>query len=148
MVGHFLQNNRRNRSSLSQPANTTADLNETPNNISSASTSTSSSNSSTDYSTIPLNGHLHSTHYPQATIAPETAMNMNGSNNFGYNVNGSGGNNNNPNNTVNTNGNHKHQQKAMKINPLHSGSSSAQYTPPQNLTAEAVAALPPPGASR
>jgi hypothetical protein len=150
MVSHFLQPNRRNRSSLSQPANTAVDLNGTA-NISSASTSTSSGISSTNSSVHPTDGNFQTTRHYHATIDASAAMSMsnssNSNNNFGYNVNNVGSvNGSNANNTVNnSNGNHLHQQTGMKTNATYDGAPPAHYTPPQHLTAEAVAALPPPG---
>jgi hypothetical protein len=144
MVGHYLQPNRRNRSSLSQPANTAVDLNGTA-NISSASTSTSSVISSTNSSVHPTDGNFQTTRHHHATIDASAAMSMSNSNTFGYNVNGGNVNGTNANNTVNINGNHLHQQTGMKTNATYDGSPPAHYMPPQNLTAEAVAALPPPG---
>ena len=145
MVGHFLQPNRRNRSSLSQPASTTADLNGTV-NISSASTSASSSVSSSNSSVLPTDANFHTAHHQHTTIDASVAMNTSNSNSFGYNVNGGNINNINANNTINNiNGGHLHPQVGIKSNAGYDASPSARYTPPQNLTAEAVAALPPPG---
>ena len=142
MVGHFLQQNRRNQSSLSQSANTNPDFSN--GNISTASTSASSSFSSTNSG--PIDANLRSNHqqYQNATIYADAAMSS--SNGYGYNGNGGGSN-------SATNGSHPHhqhypqqQQMGMKSNNGHEGYPPAHYTPPQNLTAEAVAALPPPGA--
>ena len=158
MVGHFLQPNRRNRSSLSQHSNTSANANGTA-NISSATSNTGSISSNSGI--LPAGGP-HATHHNHATIDANVAMSTSSSN-FGYNVNG-GSMNNNANNNVNMNGNHPchqhlNQHGAMASsshypmahqaasNTTYDVSPSMHYTPPQNLTAEAVAALPPPGPS-
>lgn len=147
MVGHFLQQNRRTQSSLSQSqsgnnTNTNPDFsNGTTANISSASTSASSSFSSTNSD---ANFRTNYQQYQDATIYANAAMSS--SNAYGYNGNGGGSN-------GATNGGHPHhhhhypQQMGMKPTNAHEGFPPAHYTPPQNLTAEAVAALPPPGAS-
>jgi hypothetical protein len=145
MVGHFLQANRRSRSSLSQPANSSADLNGTA-NISSASTSTSSSSISSDNSGgLPTYSNFRTTRHHNATTDPSDAMSMSRSNSFQYNVNGGILSNSNSSSSVNMNGNHRQIEPGLKSNKPFEGSPSAQYMPPQNLTAEAVAALPPPG---
>lgn len=143
-MGHFLQQNHRNRPSLSQPANATPELNGKA-NISSASTSASSSVSSTNSG--PTNANFHTTRHNHTTIDVNTAMNMSASNAYGYNVNGGNVNSSNGSNSINSNGNHIHQhQMGMESNVSHGGYLPAHNIPPQNLTAEAVAALPPPGA--
>ena len=146
MVGHFLEQNRRHRSSLSQPANKTSEFKSGTANISSASTSASSSVSST--SSVPTDANFRTTHHQHATVGANAAMSMSSSNAYGYNVNGGGVNSNTT--TMNSNGNHHHhhpqQQMGMKPTVVHEGYPPAHYTTPQNLTAEAVAALPPPGA--
>ena len=147
MVGHFLQQTRRTQSSLSQSqsgnnTNTNPDFsNGTTANISSASTSASSSFSSTNSD---ANFRTSYQQYQDATIYANTAMSS--SNAYGYNGNGGGSN-----GATNISHAHNHhhypQQMGMKPTNAHEGYPPAHYTPPQNLTAEAVAALPPPGTS-
>eukprot|EP00535_Pseudo-nitzschia_heimii_P009667 CAMPEP_0197190896 /NCGR_PEP_ID=MMETSP1423-20130617/22447_1 /TAXON_ID=476441 /ORGANISM="Pseudo-nitzschia heimii, Strain UNC1101" /LENGTH=1123 /DNA_ID=CAMNT_0042643379 /DNA_START=468 /DNA_END=3839 /DNA_ORIENTATION=- len=85
-------------------------------------------------------------------------MSTNSSNTFDYNVNGGTASSNiNGNNTANISRSNSLMRKDSSLqypitrqatpNTAHDGSASGHYTPPQNLTAEAVAALPPPGLS-
>ena len=154
MVGHFLQNNRRNRSSLSQSANTAEDLNGTA-NITSTSSSNTSSIARTNSGILSTDGNSRRARH-NTKIDSNATLNMNSSNTFGYSVNGGNtSNNTNGNNTANTNGNNPLMGKDPSLqyptvrqampNTTYDGSASTHYTPPQNLTAEAVAALPPPG---
>jgi hypothetical protein len=148
MVGHFLQPNRRNRS-LSQPTSNT-NTNETVDAISGSSIDSGGNTGDV----IPVIAS-HVTHKSNATIDVNS--------NFGYNVDNVTIShvNNNSNNTNGTS-NHHHQHSAMASSSQYpvtthqaaaiapptmydTSSSSMQYMPPQNLTAEAVAALPPPG---
>ena len=153
MVGHFLQPNRRNRS-LSQPTDST-NTNGTVDSINGSSIGSGGNTGNV----IPVIAS-HVTHKNNATIDVNS--------NFGYNVNNvtiSNGNDNsnNTNGTSNHHHHHRHPQhsamasssqypvtthQAAAIAPptmYDISSSSMQYMPPQNLTAEAVAALPPPG---
>lgn len=137
MVGHFLQPNRRNLS-LSQPINTST--NEA---ISAAG---DSSTSNRDTNVIPLIAS-HETNKNNATI--DVTVNSN----FGYNVFGTSNDSN-----VNSSNNASHQKQSSMASssqypvthqttqaPTYDTPSSVQYMPNQNLTAETVAALPPPG---
>lgn len=152
MVGHFLQPNRRNRS-LSQP-NDSTNTNGTVDSISGSSIGSGDNTGNV----IPVIAS-HVTHKNNATIDVNS--------NFGYNVNNVtiSNVNDNSNNTNGTSNHHHHrhpQHSAMASSSQYPvtthqaaaiapptmydiSSSSMQYMPPQNLTAEAVAALPPPG---
>jgi vesicle coat complex subunit len=152
MVGHFLQPNRRNRS-LSQPTDGT----NTSGTVDSISGSSIGSGGNTG-NVIPVIAS-HVTHKNNATIDVNS--------NFGYNVDNVTISkvNDNSNNTNGTSNHHHHrhpQHSAMASTSQYPvtthqaaaiapptmydiSSSSMQYMPPQNLTAEAVAALPPPG---
>jgi hypothetical protein len=155
MVGHFLQPNRRNRS-LSQPTNS-ANTNGAVSPISGSSIVSGSINTG---NVIPVIAS-HTTHNNNATIDVNANMNSN----FGYNVNNvtiSTNVNNNSNNTNGTSNHHHYPQHSAMVSSSRypvthqtatiappttydASPSSMQYMPPQNLTAEAVAALPPPG---
>ena len=152
MVGHFLQPNRLNRS-LSQPTDGT-NTNGTVDSISGSSIGSGGNTGNV----IPVIAS-HVTHKNNATIDVNS--------NFGYNVNNVtiSNVNDNSNNTNGTSNHHHHrhpQHSAMASSSQYPvtthqaaaiapptmydiSSSSMQYMPPQNLTAEAVAALPPPG---
>ena len=152
MVGHFLQPNRRNRS-LSQPTDGT-NTNGTVDSISGSSIGSGDNTGNV----IPVIAS-HVTHKNNATIDVNSS--------FGYNVNNVtiSNVNDNSNNTNGTSNHHHHrhpQHSAMASSSQYPvtthqaaaiapptmydiSSSSMQYMPPQNLTAEAVAALPPPG---
>ena len=135
MVGHFLQTNRRNRS-LSQPNNTSSgDM------IGETSTDSRRNN----------NGNYiasYATDSNNATIDLAAAKNPS----YGYNLNGTRSSASSD-NCSNINGISHHQKSALASSMKYAitnettlnTSSSMKLTPTQNLTAEVVAALPPPG---
>jgi hypothetical protein len=151
MVGNFLHPNRKNRSISANNAN--GSINSNPSSSTSASTSTSTSSTSMTQSHRQQQ-HQFQQQYPPSSISGISTTTT---------ASGGGISTNNMNLHPTYGGSPQHQQSGTILPPSRyagvtppvgaAGTSSSyydipptmQFQPPQNLTAEAVAALPPPG---